>query len=163
MNQMPTNNTEKLSAFKDTWERNSTPEDFYFAQWVSPKPLRRSIHFPGALASLSFGGYMGLDNKWVDHDRVVWLEMIVSDVPGDGGRLLKALKINCGRCDLSLVGEPCALQPRDWAADRKWDHKPETLIAWYMSHKFRIVQNGSSTRVVYSSRSSAVKVSLSFS
>ncbi|WP_414815599.1 hypothetical protein [Rhizobium sp. IY2] len=162
MGQPPTTNAERLSRLRDGWQRSSIPEDFYFAHWDVPKALRRSTKILGALASLTFGKYKGLDGKWVDDDKVVWLEMITSDVPGDGGRLLDALKRACGRCDLLLVGEPVGLKPRDWAADRKWDGRLEVLIHWYISHGFRIVQNGSTTRVVYSRQSSAMNVSLSF-
>jgi hypothetical protein len=162
MSQGPMTNPEKLSGLRDAWERSSTPEDFYFLLWDVPMPLRRSTKIPGALASLAFGKFKGLDGGWVDDDNVVWLGMITSDVPGDGGRLLDALKRCCIRYNLALVGDPVGLQPRDWSADRKWDGRPEVLISWYMNHGFRIVQNGFTTRVVYSRQSSGMKVSLSF-
>lgn len=158
----PKTDAETLLAFKDDWEQSSTPEQFYFELWDAPTELRRSIKIPGALASLKFGKYKGLDGKWVDHDKVIWLGMIASDVSGHGGRLLDAIKLNCGRRGLVLVGDPVGPKPRDWAGDRRWDADPKVLVNWYMKHGFRIVQNGSTTRVVYSPLSSAMHVSLSF-
>lgn len=126
-----------------------------------PRPLRRSRRFIGALSDLEFGYYKALDGSRVPHDRTIWLGMITSDAPGDGGRLLDNLTKGCLHYGLALVGEPSALRPRDWAKERPFSHDPKTLLCWYIKHDFRVVQNGTQTRVVYSPKGAMLTASFS--
>lgn len=152
---------EGLRCMEEAWLTSSEPEDFPFAMFDQPKPLRRSTTIPGALAELVFGRYQSLDGAWAEHGGVVWLGMIVSDTPGDGGRLLTALRKACMKCDLAMIGTPTPLKPRDWEPERPFSYDEKRLTYWYMRQGFRVVQDGSSTRVVFASRSSRMKVNLS--
>jgi len=151
-----------LQQFEDLWIAQSTPEEVYFNIFPNqPVTLRRSHHVRGALASLEFGAYQGLDGKWVADQRAVWLNMIMSDVVGDGGHLLDALTRMCGRARVVLIGQPNAMKPRGWDTSRPFDHAPEALIGWYMRHGFKVVQDGSSTRVIHAPLSSMLNVQFS--
>jgi hypothetical protein len=139
---------------KDAWERGSTPDEVYFETFVEAKPMRRSTTISGGLADLTFGSYKDLSGSWVEHQGVVWLGMITSDIPGAGSELLSALSKSCARLNLVMVGEPIALKPRDWDNARKFSYDSQRLIHWYMKHGFKVVQDPRSTRVVYSPFSS---------
>lgn len=150
---------ENLKIAEKMWLDTSQEEKFFFQRYPEPSSLRRSTKFPGALASLKFGEYQGMDNKWITNERAVWLGMIVSDSRGSGGQLLNALTRVFTRLGLSLIGTPTPLKPRDWDGSRPFDNKQENLICWYLRHGFRIIQNGSETRVVHVSKMSALDVS----
>lgn len=152
---------ETLRRVEDAWLTASEPDNFWFETFNEPKSLRRSKNFPGALAELCFGRYQGFDGKWIEDDAVVWLGMIASDLEGSGGRLLGAIKKICGQANLAVMGTPTPLKPRDWNRSTAFDFDINRLIYWYMRQGFRVVQDGSSTRVVFARRSAALKVSFS--
>lgn len=147
---------ERLSAAESDWLTRSTEEQFYFAMFQEPALLRRPSQFSGVLASLKFGTYQDLQRQWVDDERAVWLEMIVSEQPGAGGRFLDRLTFTLSRFGLALLGTPTPLRPRDWDPERRLIKKEE-LIGWYLKHRFKIVQDGSDTRVVHVPMSSMLK------
>jgi len=140
---------ERLKAAEEAWLAGSEEEDFYFSMFEEPKRLRRSRSIRGALSLLVFGGYEALDGQWVKDERAVWLGMITSTTPGDGGRLSDALVQGFGRRGLALLGTPVALKPRDWDASHRFDSRTETRICWHLRHRFKVIQNGSDTRVVH--------------
>jgi hypothetical protein len=144
------------------WLAQSTEEEFYFAMFQEPALLRRSTLVTGALAKLRFGGYTSIDGEWLDDDRVVWLDMITSDVPGHGGQLLDALGRVLGQAGLALVGTPTPLKPRDWSRERPIHSRMEPLLCWYIRHGFRVVQNGSETRVILTPLASMLTSTFSF-
>lgn len=153
---------ERLVRMEKAWLDSSTPEDFYFSLRPDvPKPLRRSTVIKGALAELTFGRYQDLDGSWVQNDVVVWLGMIVSEAAGAGSQLLEAICKGCGRSGLVLMGTPTPLKPRDWCRDEKFDFNQRRLINWYMRHGFRVLQNASTTRLVFSVQSSRLAVAFS--
>jgi hypothetical protein len=159
----PATKTEILRQIEAAWLQDSEPEEFQFQMFKAPATLRRSKSIPGGLAELAFGRYQGFDNKWIDDDAVVWLQMITSDVSGSGRQLLQAIMRTCGRANIAIVGTPAPLKPRDWDPSRPFDYGGNILTYWYMKQGFRVIQDGHSTRVVFASRSAALKVSFSFS
>ena len=141
--------SQNLETAEKSWLQDSQEEEFYFASFPEPGRLRRHKSFTGALAELTFGRYQGLDQQWVSDDRAVWLGMITSDSAGQGGRLLDALTRSFGKLGLWVIGTPTPLKPRDWDANRPFEYRVEKLICWYLRHGFKIVQNGSNTRVLH--------------
>jgi hypothetical protein len=115
------------------------------------------VTFPGALAALTFGKYEALDGQLVEDERAVWVGMITSDTPGEGGRLLDALTRCFGKLELALIGTPVALKPRDWDPGRAFEVRPEVLIGWYLRHGFKMIQSGSETRMVHVPRSAMLQ------
>jgi hypothetical protein len=159
---LPATKTETLRQVEDTWLRDSEPEKFHFEMFAEPALLRRSKHIQGGLAELDFGRYQGFDKDWVDDDGVVWLQMITSDVAGNGQQLLQAIKTACGRANLAIVGTPSPLKPRDWDQSRPFSYDVDKLTYWYMKQGFKVIQDGYSTRVVFASQHSTLKVRFSF-
>lgn len=153
--------TDGITRMEKSWLASSVPENFSFAMFKEPKPLRRSATITGALAELAFGRYQALGGAWVEHDRAVWIGMIVSDVAGDGGRLLAALRKACFQSNLFMAGTPVPLKPQDWDPARPFHYDATKLIYWYMRQGFRVIQDGSNTRVLLVPRSSTLRAEFS--
>jgi hypothetical protein len=126
-----------MTDMEQQWLSETSPEDFFFSTFPEQScVLRRHNRITGALASLKFGSYMNNSNRWVPREDVVWLGMITSDRPGDGGRLLKRiLELAVGQSCL-MVGEPTPLKPKNWPASRPWFSEPNVLVEWYRRHGF---------------------------
>jgi hypothetical protein len=126
-----------MTDMEQQWLSETNPEDFFFSTFPGKScVLRRHNRITGALATLKFGSYMNCANRWVPNEDVVWLGMITSDRPGDGGRLLeRILELADEHCCL-VVGEPTPLKPKDWSASRPWRSEPSPLIEWYRRHGF---------------------------
>lgn len=151
--------SENIKAAEEKWKEESCDESVCFPV-VGPVQLRRSKKFPGALAALKFGTYKGMDKAWISDETVVWLAMILSDCPGDGGRLLNYVTKTLSKFDISLVGEPTASKPHNWSSSREW--QPKSLIGWYMKHGFKIVQDRNETRVIHIGITSTISVNFKF-
>jgi hypothetical protein len=119
------------------WLAETTSENFYFSTFPGKScDLRRHNTITGALAKLRFGSYMNFAGRWVPDDQAVWLGMITSDTPGDGGRLLARILELAAEHSCHVVGEPTPLKPKDWSTDRPWTREPDQLIEWYRQHDF---------------------------
>lgn len=89
--------------------------------------------------------------------------MIVSDRPGDGGRLLDAIPKACTGFGVALFGEPISLKPRDWDPARPWNWKDGELLKCYAKHGFDIIQSQGRTLICFipAARKLSVNISLS--
>lgn len=150
-----------LREVEEAWLLCSAPEEFWFDGFQNPTILRRSNNFRGGLADLKFGRYQNMKGDWLDNDRVVWLSMIASDVPGSGAQLLQSITRVCGRANLAVVGTPTPLKPNEWDPSRHFDYSVNRLVQWYMKHGFRIIQNSHETRIIFAPTSSALTVDFS--
>jgi SAM-dependent methyltransferase len=128
------------------WLDLTTEEEVEFGSHVVAK-LRRPKNGIKALASLNFVKYRDLSGCWLTDDRVIWLEMILSEQAGEGARLLKQICRLARHKGLAICGCPSPVKPTAWPEGRPWLCNSNDLAAWYLRHGFRIVQNKSETRV----------------
>ncbi|PPQ35690.1 hypothetical protein [Rhodopila globiformis] len=139
-----------MTDMEQQWLSETSPEDFYFSTFPGAScVLRRHNRINGALAALKFGSYLKCGKRWVPNDEVVWLEMITSDRPGDGGRLLARILELAAEHSFLVVGEPIPLKPKDWPANRPWCSKPATLVEWYRRYDFAFRKEGRSTLMCF--------------
>ena len=139
-----------MTDMEQQWLSETSPEDFFFSTFPGKScVLRRHNRISGALARLKFGSYMNCANRWVPNDEVVWLGMITSDRPGDGGRLLTRILELAVEHSLLIVGEPTPLKPKNWSTSRPWCREPGTLIEWYRRHDFAFRTEGSATLMCF--------------
>src|SRR5689334_5859471 len=110
-----------MTDMEQQWLSETSPEDFFFSTFPGQScVLHRHNRINGALARLKFGSYMKRPNKWAYDEDVVWLGMITSDRPGDGGRLLKRILELAVERSLLVAGEPTPLKPKNWPSNRPW-------------------------------------------
>ncbi len=132
------------------WLSETTSENFYFSTFPGKScDLRRHHTITGALAKLRFGSYMNFACRWVPDDRAVWLGMITSDTPGDGGRLLSRILELARKHSYHVIGEPTPLKPKDWSEDRPWSGESYHLVEWYRHHNFTFRTEGRVTLMCF--------------
>jgi hypothetical protein len=114
------------------------------AQWLAttqPKTLRLGVFddaeievrrhpsYPGAVCSLDFGCFTGLDGNRHDDRRCLWLSYITSEVPGQGRMLLRWLKAFAAEHGLYIAATPSAVTPEGWSPNRPCDLCPKPARA----------------------------------
>jgi len=137
----------KLQDAEKLWLDQTEEEEVRFALFAEPKLLRRPRTGMKALAALHFGGYQDMSGTWITDDRVIWLQMIMSEQPGEGARLLGQICRLASGHGLAICGEPVSLKPASWDETRHWSGRVDDLIIWYLRHDFRVVQSKWRTRV----------------
>jgi hypothetical protein len=93
----------------------------------------------------------------VQHPRAIHLEMITSECAGAGGKLLESITELAVRYGLAIIATPQPLKPKAWSHPREFEFSPHRLVLWYAKHRFRIVQDGKNTRVVFVPTEAALK------
>jgi hypothetical protein len=139
-----------VTDMEQQWLSETSSEDFFFSTFPGKScVLRRHNRITGALARLCFGSYRTFASRWAPGDEVVWLGMITSDTPGDGGRLLTHILELAAKHSFLVVGEPTSLKPKNWSTSRPWSHEPSTLIEWYKRHDFAVRTEGRTTLMCF--------------
>lgn len=138
-----------IEAARNEWEAETTEESIGFALFPKqPQTLRRHSSIRGGLAALHFGNDK-TKGQWIDRDDTVYLGMIVSEIEGDGTKLLSRIKRLADKYGLSIKGHPTPLKPTNWLLGRPFSYKQEILVSWYAKNGFEIMNDGGIPAIQY--------------